>query len=250
MTALDRFHASWPRGVAPSIVEHFAGSADHVAPAMTIWSGAERMAVQFSSRNLARVEVVSCALPPGARWAQTLIACLMRDHVFLPVAPGASPLPYSRAHVDALGHLETKPAPAAPFATDPLVAFLDGRAWTAQAVEEVLTTAFQDAALPRAGARLVVNQPWWEPGGFLGLWLGLFVGAEVHTGVTDDEVHLLGPDVMVTAPGTLESQLVWAPRSMMGTAVITGDPSEADMRAAEKRGWRVVPVTPPGSSLT
>lgn len=249
MSTLDRFHASWPRGVAPSLVEHFAGAADHVAPAMTLWSGAERMAVQLSTRALAHGDVVSCSLPPGARWAQTLVACLMRGHVFLPVAPGAPSLPYSRGHVDTLGQLHVRVAPTAPFAADPLVSFADGRAWTATTLEDTLTSAFRDAALPRAGARLLVQQPWWEPGGFLGVWLGLLVGAEVHTGVLDDEMHLLGPDVVVTAPGALEASLLWAPRTMMGTAVITGEPTEADMHGAANRGWRVVPVVPPNASL-
>jgi len=61
MSPVDRFHAAWPRGVSPSVVEHFGGGADHVAAAMTLWSGAERIASLLSTGGLAPGERVACA---------------------------------------------------------------------------------------------------------------------------------------------------------------------------------------------
>lgn len=105
MKLLDRLHASWPRGVAPSVVEHFADAADHVAPAMTLWSGAERMAGWLSRSGVGAGSCVGCALPPGVRWTQTFVACLMRGAVFCPLPPGSPPEGRACAHLDVTGHL-------------------------------------------------------------------------------------------------------------------------------------------------
>lgn len=245
MSALDRFNASWPRGVAPSIVEHFAGAADHVAAAMTLWSGAERVAGAFASRGLGAGEAVSCALPIGIRWVQSLIACEMRRQRFVPLLPG-SPAGPSRGHLTLAGALELT-APARADDRDPshLVEFADGRAWSTGGLDELVENAFEEGALPRAGSRLVTTLPWWEPAGFVGVWLGLVMGAELHVGVAEEELHLLGPDVVVCAPGGLEPLLSWVPRTITGTAVVIGEPSELDMRVVGARGWRAVPIRLP-----
>ncbi len=241
MSALDRFNASWPRGVAPSIVEHFAGAADHVAAAMTLWSGAERVAGSFASRGLEAGQTVSCALPAGIRWVQALIACEMRKQLFLPLPPG-SPAPKSRGHLNLAGALEVGASLEAARDATHLVEFPSGLGWSTDALDALVENAFEDGALPRAGSRMVTTLPWWEPAGFVGVWLGLVMGAELHIGVAEEELHLLGPDVVVCAPGGLEPLLSWVPRTITGTAVVVGSPTDEDMRVVGARGWRAVPV--------
>lgn len=237
MNALERFHASWPRGVAPSVVEHFGGAADHVAPAMTLWSGAERVGAMLASAGLEPGTQVGCALPPGIRWVQTFMGCLMRRVTFWPVAPGASPANL-RAFIDGAGRLTTgessRPLTAGEAVTDGTTS------WNTDALDAVLS-AFGSIPLPRSGARIVSEAPWWEPGGLASaVWLGLSVGAELHVGVTDEEVHRLGPDVVVARPGRLAGLLDWAPPSPRGLAVIAGDPHDDDRSLAGRRGWQLL----------
>lgn len=247
MNALDRFHASWPRGVAPSIVEHFAGAADHVAPAMTLWSGAERLAGVFASRGLFMGDTVGCALTPGIRWVQTLIACDMRRQIFAPLVPGAA-AGKTRAHLSLTGELEVPtPSDGPPSEVEHLVQFAEGATWSTVALDSAIERSFEEGALPRAGSRMVMRLPWSQPAGFFGLWLGLVMGAEVHVGVLEEELHLLGPEVIVTEPGGVEPLLSWVPRTVTGTAVVIGSPEELDMRTVTSRGWRIVPVSLPSS---
>lgn len=243
MNPLDRFHASWPRGVAPSIVEHFAEAADHVAPAMTLWNGAERVGSMLAEARLERGDRLSCALPPGARWAQTLLGALMRGVVFCPVVPGAAPAPSARAHLDALGTL-TSTGDRPPALEGPAsIIFPDGRLWSLDALDGVATG---NVPLPRSGARLCSEAPWWEPTGVATLWLALTAGAELHLGLTGDELHRLGPELLAARPGRLAALLDWAPVSPKGLAVIGGSPTPDDERAAERRGWQLLSFALPG----
>ncbi|MDP1919342.1 MAG: hypothetical protein Q8L14_24035 [Myxococcales bacterium] len=243
MNPLDRFHASWPRGVAPSIVEHFADAADHVAPAMTLWSGAERVGSMLAAARLERGDRLSCALAPGARWAQTLLGALMRGVVFCPVVPGAAPSPDTRAHVDALGALTLSSNHPRALDGPAAVIFSDGRLWSLDALDSL---ASGDVPLPRSGARMCSEAPWWEPTGVATLWLALTAGAELHVGATGDELHRLGPDVLTARPGRLTQVLEWAPIAPKGVAVIGGAPTLDDERVAAQRGWPLLSFALPG----
>jgi hypothetical protein len=234
---LDRFHALWPRGVAPSIVEHFAEAADHVAPAMTLWSGGERVGSMLAAAHLERADGLSCALVPGARWAQTLLGALMRGLVFCPVLPGAAQAAQSRAHLDALGTLTVSGQRSTSTEGPAAIAFADGRRWS---LEELDGLASGDVPLPRSGARMCSEAPWWEPTGVATLWLALTSGAELHVGATGDELHRLGPEVLTARPGRLSELLEWVPVSPKGLAVIGGIPTPDDERMAHRRGWQLL----------
>jgi hypothetical protein len=242
VSALDRFHASWPRGVSPTIVEHFAGGADLAVPAMTLWSGAERVAAELSSLGLEPGDRVGCALPPGVRWAQTFVACLMRRLVFAPVGPGQRPGALLRALIDESGVI-SRSAEHPRRVEGPAAVSLGARTWTLDALE-ALSAGFGQHH-PRAGARLVCESPWWEPGGLVGAWLGLSAGCELHVGVTDDELHRLGPDLVCARPGRLSRVLDWAPSSPVGLAVIAGAALPADQAAADQKQWKLVSLALP-----
>lgn len=236
MNALDRFHAAWPRGVAPSIVEHFAGAADHVAPAMTLWSGAERLAALLASHGLSTGERVGCALPPGIRWVQTLVACLMRGLVFCPVSPGHPSPTEPRALLDETGALALRPCDRPPDERGLVVRFEDGRAWTADQLDAFITSV----PMPRVGARIVSEAPWSDPSGLAGaVWVALACGGELHVGLTDEELHRLAPDVICARPGHLRQTLDAVPTASTGLSVIAGTPTGDDAEAARQRGWTV-----------
>lgn len=241
MNALERFHASWPRGVAPSIVEHFAGAADHVAPAMTLWSGAERAGTWLSSAGIEQGDHLGCALPPGIRWVQTFVACQLRGVVFCPMAPGSPPPSGLRALIDEHGALTMKTG--RDNAIECVATFSDGSRWSHGDLDAVLA-GFGAMPLPRAGARLVTNLPWSSPAGVAcAVWLALNSGSELHVGVTDEELHRLGPDVVVSEPGRLADLLDWAPVAGAGLAVLAGPATPADHALATKRGWKLVSLS-------
>lgn len=244
MSAVDRFHASWPRGVSPSVVEHFAGAADHVAPAMTLWSGAERVAGLLASAGIEPGDRVGCAVPPGIRWVQTFIACLMRGATFCPVGASGRPATGLRGLVDEKGAF-TLGLGEAVRAPGRAVCFPDGRSWSADDLDGLLG-AFGEVPLPRNGARLCSEVPWWEPAGFAcATWLGLSVGAELHLGLTDDEVHRLGPDVLVCRPGRLAVLLEAVPPSSRGLVVVPGAAEAGDLLLAAKHQWQLLAVPLP-----
>ncbi|MBL8941431.1 MAG: hypothetical protein JNM69_43195 [Archangium sp.] len=244
MSALDRFHASWPRGVSPTVVEHFAGAADHVAPAMSLWSGAERIASSLSSMGLVSGDRFGCALPPGIRWAQTFIACLMRGVVFAPIPPGQKPGVGLRALVDESGNF-TMATEAPPRLQGPgAVSLREGRTWTLDALDGV-TTQLTERQHVRAGARLVSEAPWWEPSGLCAAWLGLSLGAELHVGLSDEELHRLGPDVVCARSGHVERLMNWVPAAPTGLLVVNGEASAADRAIADRRGWKLVSLALP-----
>jgi hypothetical protein len=240
MSALDRFHASWPRGVAPSVVEHYAGAADHVAPAMTLWSGAERIASLLASHGLQPGERVGCALPPGVRWTQTLVGCLMRGLVFCPTEPGHAPGAEPRALIDETGAFSKRPCDRAPDAGGVLVRFEDGRSFSADQLDALIA----DVPTPRSGARIASEAPWTTPAGFVGaVWFSLSYGGELHVGLTDEELYRLGPEVVCVHPGALPSMLESLPTAVSGLAVIGGAALPGDLEAASRRGWTVAPLT-------
>ncbi|MDX2011088.1 MAG: AMP-binding protein [Myxococcaceae bacterium] len=234
MSALDRFHASWPRGVAPSVVEHYAGAADHVAPAMTLWSGAERVAALLASHGLQPGERVGCALPPGVRWAQTLVACLMRGLVFCPQRPGQPSASAPRALIDETGAFSKRPCERAPDDGGVLVRFDETLAWSADQLDALIA----DVPTPRPGARIASDASWVEPTGLVGaVWFSLSYGGELHVGLTDEELHRLGPEVVCARAGRLPELLESLPTAVSGLAVIGPAPSSVDVDAAKRRGW-------------
>jgi len=243
MSPLDRFHEAWPRGVAPSLVEHFAGAADHVAPAMTLWSGAERFASMLATAGVAPGDRLSCSHAPGIRWAQALVGCLMRGVVFCPNAPGAPARAEARAHLDALGALSVSKERPQRVAGPAALTFADGVTWSHDTLEGL---SGSDLPSPRVGARMCSEAPWWEPAGVATLWLGLTAGVEFHVGLTDEAVHRLGPEVVTCRPGRLSSLLDWVPVAPKGVAVIGGLPTAEDQRAAEQKGWQLASFRLPG----
>jgi acyl-CoA synthetase (AMP-forming)/AMP-acid ligase II len=185
-------------------------------------------------------ERVGCALPPGIRWVQTLVACLMRGLVFCPVPPGHPSSTEPRALLDETGALSVRPCSREPDERGLVVRFEDGRAWIADHLDAVIASV----PVPRVGARILSKAPWSDPSGLAGaVWLALTCGGELHVGLTDEELHRLAPDVISARPGDLRDVLDAVPTTSAGLAVIAGTLTGDDAEAARQRAWTVASLS-------
>lgn len=252
-TFVDAFRERWPTATWPAVVEHFGGEADRLAPASTLWSGAARIAAELDLLELRPGARLAVALPPGIRWVQVMVACLLREVVFEPLPPGtAAPPPGAHAFVAVDGTLTAQEAPPSSLPdADPVTwRFADGAALRASDLA-LATEAWTPTLFRRPQVRLLAQAPWHRPTGALAcVWLGLCAGAELHVGLGPGDAQALSltgawPDVVVVEDDALARLLAWLPMSTQGIALVQKEPAASAREKAEARGWRVLSLERP-----
>ncbi len=250
---VDVFRNRWPTATWPAIVEHFGGEADRLAPASTLWSGAARITGELDLLGLRRGALLAVALPPGIRWVQVMVACLMREVVFEPLPPGtAAPPVEAHAFVAVDGTLTPQHGRPAPLpSADPVTwRFDDGTAVRASELA-LATEAWTGTLFRRPQVRLLAQAPWHRPAGALAcVWLGLCAGAEIHVGLGPGDAQALSltgawPDVVVVEDDALTRLLAWLPMSTRGVALVAQEPAASARETAEARGWKVLSLAAP-----